>query len=479
MYDILDAFATTGRPSKADIDAQRVKDAAALAKTQRPDGGWGYFGGMTSDEMVTMQVLQALGAQKIAGATTQKAIAFVTTKSAALFAKLEKAAALPAPQRKDRLEHPGLVSAAAMSLTVLGQAGLDVKPRAERLHALATALDAYPVDAKARVLSIVAKTGTASTRKKLLADLLSVTHETASSATVTASYVDSERLLLVSSTKTNALALDALMREAPDHAVITKLARGVLDGRKHGRWMSTQENLVALQAMRKYFDTYEKIAPNYTGKLWLGTSRYAEQAFVGRTSAPSKATADWFALAPGSTHDIVLHRDGTAGRMYYRIGINYAPKDVNLPALDSGFIVRRTYTAADDPKDVVKNADGSYKIKLGAKVVVTLEALNTSTRHAVALVDPLPAGFEAINSALAIAERPAEPVVGQTWWNHVNMRDNRVEAFRMQLPAGTHRFSYSVRATTPGRFVAAPTKAEEMYSPETFGRSTGTTVVVE
>ena len=42
-----------------------------------------------------------------------------------------------------------------------------------------------------------------------------------------------------------------------------------------------------------------------------------------------------------------------------------------------------------------------------------------------------------------------------------------------------HQFSYTVRATTPGTFVAAPAKAEEMYSPEVFGRSTGTTVVIE
>ena len=61
-------------------------------------------------------------------------------------------------------------------------------------------------------------------------------------------------------------------------------------------------------------------------------------------------------------------RDGSAGRLYYRVGIVYAPKQVDLPALDAGFIVRRSYAAADDPADVIKNADGSYRIKLGAKV---------------------------------------------------------------------------------------------------------------
>ena len=48
-----------------------------------------------------------------------------------------------------------------------------------------------------------------------------------------------------------------------------------------------------------------------------------------------------------------------------------------------------------------------------------------------------------------------------------------------ELRGASLRFAYTVRATTPGTFLVAPAKAEEMYSPETFGRSTGTTVTVE
>ncbi|MGN6108931.1 MAG: hypothetical protein ACTHU0_27745, partial [Kofleriaceae bacterium] len=68
---------------------------------------------------------------------------------------------------------------------------------------------------------------------------------------------------------------------------------------------------------------------------------------------------------------------------------------------------------------------------------------------------------------------------GDRRWDHRNLRDNRGEAFAMELPAGVHRFSYTARATTPGTFLAAPAKAEEMYAPETFGRTTGQTVVIE
>jgi uncharacterized protein YfaS (alpha-2-macroglobulin family) len=111
-------------------------------------------------------------------------------------------------------------------------------------------------------------------------------------------------------------------------------------------------------------------------------------------------------------------------------------------------------------------------------VLVTLELLATTRRYAVALVDQLPAGFESVNTNLATAER-AIAVTGDARWDHVNMRDNRTEAFQMDVREGTRRFSYTVRATTPGTFIAAPAKAEEMYSPETFGRSNGLTVVID
>jgi len=35
---------------------------------------------------------------------------------------------------------------------------------------------------------------------------------------------------------------------------------------------------------------------------------------------------------------------------------------------------------------------------------------------------------------------------------------------------GLYNYSYVARATTPGAFVVPPVKAEEMYSPENYGR---------
>jgi alpha-2-macroglobulin len=287
-------------------------------------------------------------------------------------------------------------------------------------------------------------------------------------------FTEGERLLLASDSRSTALALDALIREDAKQPLILKLARGLLAARAHGRWRSTQENLVVIQAMRRYFDTYEKDVPNFTGKLWVGDVAYAEQAFAGRTNVRATARLDWKQLVPGSVHDVAVEKTGP-GRMYYRIGITYAPKRVDLPALDAGFIVRRSYEAIDHPDDVATTATG-VRIKLGARIQVIDEVVVTTRRDGVALVDPLPAGLEAVNTSLATSERAVSSSTRS--WDHVEMRDERSAAFASTLDAGAYRFAFTARATTPGTFTAAPAKAEEMYSPETFGRSAGTTVTV-
>jgi alpha-2-macroglobulin len=106
-----------------------------------------------------------------------------------------------------------------------------------------------------------------------------------------------------------------------------------------------------------------------------------------------------------------------------------------------------------------------------------------------ALVDPLPAGLEIVNPALAASPAlppppedeggPPIPILWQpTWFEHQNLRDDRAEAFSGHLSAGTYTYSYIARATTPGRFVVPPAMAEEIYTPEVFGRSATDTVVV-
>jgi alpha-2-macroglobulin len=136
----------------------------------------------------------------------------------------------------------------------------------------------------------------------------------------------------------------------------------------------------------------------------------------------------------------------------------------------------------DDPSDVRRTADGGWEVRAGARVRVRLSMVVPERRYQVALVDPLPAGFEAINPDLGGTGSVSDDLDwrGWRWWwyNHEAFRDERVELFGTTIWPGVYDYAYIARATTPGSFVAPPAKAEEMYAPETFGRSGTDRVVV-
>jgi uncharacterized protein YfaS (alpha-2-macroglobulin family) len=160
--------------------------------------------------------------------------------------------------------------------------------------------------------------------------------------------------------------------------------------------------------------------------------------------------------------------------------LRYAANVTHHEALDNGFHIERTYALADAPAATTFNA--------GDLINVTLRISNTKERRYVAVTDPIPAGTEPVEAwfattatALAEAQQNNEASSSWAWWlrggfDYVERHDDRVDVFATRLSEGEHVFTYLVRATTAGTFIAAPTHAEEMYEPEVFGR-TATTVV--
>jgi uncharacterized protein YfaS (alpha-2-macroglobulin family) len=314
--------------------------------------------------------------------------------------------------------------------------------------------------------------------------------ETAGAAHFADSYSDGAYTILHSDRRADGVILDALIGNQPQSDLIPKLVRGLLSSRQRGRWMNTQENVFILLALGRYFDTYERTTPDFVARVWLGNSYAGEQIFKGRSidrqqlNLPMSVLVERTANAPVN---LTIGKEG-AGRLYFRIGAQYAPANLKIAAADYGFELERKYEAVDNPGDVQREADGGWLIKAGARVRVRVTMSNPARRYHVALVDPLPAGLEPLNPELATTEKlPAESSEegvkrgGRgiydyywywrgTWYEHQNLRDERVEAFTSLLWEGVHEYTYFARATTPGLFVVPPPKAEEMYAPETFGR---------
>jgi uncharacterized protein YfaS (alpha-2-macroglobulin family) len=232
------------------------------------------------------------------------------------------------------------------------------------------------------------------------------------------------------------------------------------------------------------------VTPDFVARAWLGEQFAGEQNYRGRTTDSQRVNVPMrYLTEKGGTQNLTLSKEG-AGRLYYRVGMQYAPTSLKLAAADYGFTVERAYEAIDNPADVRREKDGTWRIKAGARVRVRLTLAAPARRYHVALVDPMPAGLESINPELATTgtlpqdEQDNQAKGGYWWWyrswfEHQNFRDERAEAFTSLLWEGVYNYSYVARATTPGNFVVPPAKAEEMYHPETFGRGASDRVVVE
>ncbi|HXG70876.1 MAG TPA: hypothetical protein VNJ04_09735, partial [Gemmatimonadaceae bacterium] len=183
-------------------------------------------------------------------------------------------------------------------------------------------------------------------------------------------------------------------------------------------------------------------------------------------------------------------REGT-GTLFYSTRLRYVTDTFPLPALDAGFRVERRY----EPFVETGSKPAALAYKAGDLVRVTLTFRLTKERRFVAVTDPLPAGFEAVESWFATtarqlaAQQDRQVAPGgeggdwDSWWraggfDHVERHDDRVQLFATRLDEGVHEFSYIVRATTAGTFRTAPARAEEMYTPEIFGRTSSTTIEV-
>jgi alpha-2-macroglobulin len=480
LRDVLSAFQAAGLPSKAELEKAVARDIDKLKSLQNGDGGFAWWvRGYESWPYISIHGGHALIRAKDKGFDVPAAM---LERNLGYLKNIERHIPHWYPVEVRR-------ALVAYSLYVRKRMG-DVDVTKAKGLMREAGLKGLSMDAIGWILyTLSGDQGSGGERAEIHRWLDNRVSETAGAANWTGGYADGNYLILHSDRRDDGILLEALITDKPKSDLIPKVVRGLLAHQKQGRWQNTQENAFVLLAMDRYFHQYEKVTPNFVSRIWFGDAFAGQHAFKGRTTDKHAIEIPMAHVAKVGKGDVVIDKQG-AGRLYYRIGMTYAPASLRLDPADHGFAVQRVYEAVDKPGDVVRQADGSWKIKAGAMVRVRLAMVAENRRYHVALVDPLPAGLEAMNPALAVTGTiPQDPKAQQgggrywwwyrTWYEHQNMRDERVEAFTSLLWAGVHEYTYVARATTPGTFVVPPTKAEEMYSPETFGRSASDKVVIE
>jgi uncharacterized protein YfaS (alpha-2-macroglobulin family) len=293
-----------------------------------------------------------------------------------------------------------------------------------------------------------------------------------------------------SNVRSTAIVLNSLVRGGITDVQARPIVRWMMQVRKDGRWGNTQENAHAMESLVAYYRKFESVVPDFTAVVTLSGTEIARQKFAGRTTTSiSKDIAMPQVLAggtAGSSSPLTFAREG-AGSLFYTARFRYAADRLFQQGLDTGFNIERSY--APYVENGVRPPSATYTA--GDLVRVTLTLRLTKERRFVAVTDPLPAGFEPVESWFATTARtlaqdqdqqPESTADWNSWWerggfDHVERHDDRVELFATRLSEGRHTFSYVVRATTAGSFRTAPTHVEEMYEPEVFGRTA--TAIVE
>ncbi len=478
--DLGSAF-SLGEINPADYRARAVRLLQELARFQATDGGFSLWPGAMSDPYLTGYILHVMKTGQDLGVApdlpvVERALDYLT-----------QVMAQPAPGQVQWI--PIWAASQAFGVKMLAEFGRDQDSNITRLVGVA---DRMPVFALSYLLDAMAATKDRGPRYvAVLARITNALRVEGDQTHVQELNEDALGWIWHSNIRSTAIVLSGLARRQDAPVVVPGLVRWLNLARKDGHWGSTQSNATTLEAMVRYYRAFESEVPDMTATAAIGERTLGTATFQGRSLVAQQlrlAMPDLLRMAAaGSTTQLTVSKAG-AGRLYFSTRFQYALQQA-LPALDQGMRVERRY------ETFVENGDGRVdtSFSAGDVVRVVLRVTLPKERRYVAVTDPVPAGFEAVDGwfRTTASDMARQSSVsgddGGSWWqrwqrggfDHVEKFDDRVVMFATRLSDGTHEYSYLVRATTSGTFTAPGTWAEEMYAPEVSGRSSPATIVIK
>ncbi len=480
LGDLVRAFGLGG----PDVIAAQQKHAQVvfdrLVNDQRSDGSWGTWSSSDGRADLSAYILLVLRRAKEAGMPVpDETVTRATSYLRDSIQRQEQVDTKAEPWRRRWAD-----DIAALALYATSEWGQRDEATARRLYARRRGID---VHARAMLAAVFHRLSPQSPeRAVLLRDLENQVIQTPSGARFQEQQTEALPLLMHSSSRTDAIVMLTLLEIDPKHVLLPKIARALLDARVRGRWETTQANAYAIWALARYFKVVEAAPTDFKVGVLLDEQQLAEDRFSGRTMDERRHEVPIDTLLAQKPTRLTLRKEGS-GLMYYRVGLRYAPRSASVPRLDQGFLVERRYEGVESPGDVSRGRDGRWTIRAGAYVRVRLTVTVQDRRHYVVVDDPLPAGLELVDTAYKTSARNALADGGESddwgrsssWrFDHRELRDDRSLHFADELTPGTYQLIALARATNAGKFVVPPTRAEEMYHPEVFGRTATDRVTV-
>jgi uncharacterized repeat protein (TIGR01451 family) len=259
---------------------------------------------------------------------------------------------------------------------------------------------------------------------------------------------------------------DLFPSDAANEPVADAVARSLVG--HSSRWYTTQELAWGISGLGKR-------AAGMTGdavsaELRVGGTKLA------RTPGTAANNPSWTVRGATALEDLSLRTPKDSGSLYLISTVDGARAVDDLRVGGAGLKISREWlSSTGEPLDLTSHT-------LGERVFVRVDITNTGSSRVsnVAVVDALPAGWEIENPRLGAASKPDWAQSLSTWnVEHMNIRDDRVEAFGTIGGSRTVTLLYSVRAVTSGTFHAPDVTAEAMYDPSVWARQLGQEVTIQ
>lgn len=285
-------------------------------------------------------------------------------------------------------------------------------------------------------------------------------------------------------TRTTSIILGALIKLRPDSELLPNVVRHLMVQRRADVWETTQETAWAVIALSDWMRISGELQPDYDYTVTLNDSeRLAGTASANSVLETAIAEVPISELNAGTANNFGFTRGIGQGTLYYTAHLRAFLPVPQIEPLDRGVILQRRYTLLDGDGSTITEA------KVGDIVQVRLTIIAPNSLNFVVIEDPLPAGAEAIDPNLVtnqqIGTRPgldnSDPLShgwGWWWFSNITFMDEKVVLSSTYLPAGTYEYVYTFRAGLAGTYNVIPATGSEVYFPEVYGRSAGTTFTI-
>lgn len=463
----------TGKISLEKVDPESLDEYVntglqQLYKNQQGNGGFGLWLTSESNAYLTAHVTMAMFEAKKAGYTVDQAVLDEARNFLKNFLTQKEN---PAYSLEYRL------NTRAFILYVLAELGEDdaglLNNLYEQKQHLSLLSHAYLLMAY-NLLPAEDDSGAASKISKLREELENSALQTPRG--VSFQEKNLEFALFDSNTRSTAVILKALNRVDPENPLLPKIIQSLLRERQGGHFSTTQETAVGLLAMIEYLESSNELSPAFLATVDLNGKNVLETSFTSANLFEVKeveiALAD---LLPNNLDNELAAQRSGEGRLYYDMNLKYYLPIKELKAESEGLEVLQEYFSVEDEK--METPIDS--VQVGQNIHGRLTVIVPEDRHYVMIEDFLPAGLEGIDFNLKTSEQnlqvdECDYFCPNNWYfNHSEVRDDRMMYFADYLPRGVYEIDYYLRSTSVGEFADLPALAQETYFPEVFGRSAG------